>query len=301
MIIINGTEVTFINHFGDNTQQIRFPDKFNRHNIGPDLCFTWLYENDEELVSLFYLVKYYRATDYLFDNPTYILKVPYLPNARMDRVQEFFSKNDKSNPSEVFTLKFFCEFINSMNFDKVITFDVHSPVALSLLNHCEDWSPDLYIKKALQNIAIEDKNEIVIVVPDMGAYKRYSSLTSIKKLQAISGIKVRDWHTRQINSLTFASITPGIDVTQPDFLKGKSILIIDDIIGTGGTVANVIKKLKETSGVENIYIYCSHLENASLKYGDSKLLDVLENDIKMIYTTDSIFKKNHPKIFVNRF
>ncbi len=297
MIKINGNPVTFVNHFNDGTQQIRFPQKFNRHNLGPDLSFTWHYENDEELVTLFYLVKYYRTTDYLFDNPTYVLRMLYLPNARMDRVQEFFSKHDKSNPSEVFTLKFFCDFINSLHFDKIITYDVHSSVALSLLNNCEDWSPDMTIRKVLQNIASTDKNEIVIVVPDMGAYRRYAGLQSIKNLKAISGVKVRDWHTRVITDLTLNSIAGGLDVNKPGFLKGKSILIIDDIIGTGGTISRVINKLKETSEVENIYIYCSHLENNNSI--DNVLYDKLDDGtITKMFTTDSLYKKHNTHIDV---
>lgn len=299
MIKVNGSPVNFINHFNDGAQQIRFPEKFNRHNLGPDLSFTWYYEKDEELVSLFYLVKYYRNTDYLFDNPTYVLKVPYLPNARMDRVQEYFSSNDKSNPSEVFTLKFFCEFINSMKFDKVITFDVHSPVSLSLLNNCEDWTPDTQIANALRNIATTDKNEIVIVVPDAGAYKRYAGLKSIQSMKAISGVKSRDWHTREILGMSFMPIAGGINVDEPGFLSGKSILIIDDIVATGGTIARVIEKLRETSGVENVYIYCSHLENSN---EDSVLYNKLANgDVSMMYTTDSIYTGHNPKIKVYTF
>ena len=247
MITINGNPVKFIKHFNDGTQQIRFPETFNRHHLGPDLSFNWFYENDEELVSLMYLVKYYRNTDYLFDNSTYVLRIPYLPNARMDRVQEFFSTHDKSNPSEVFTLKFFCEIINSMNFDKVITFDVHSPVALSLLNKCEDWTPDLQITKVLQKIKQNSSEEIVIVVPDMGAYNRYKALNSIKHLKAITGVKIRDWHTREIKDLCLKAIAGDIETDNIDFLQGKNVIIIDDIISSGGTISRVIDKLLETS------------------------------------------------------
>lgn len=303
MLKINGLDANFIHHFNDGTQQIRFPKDFNRHNLGPDLAFTWLYDRDEELLTLYYLVKYYRTTDYLFDNPTYTLRVPYLPNARMDRVQEFFSSTDKSNPREVFTLKFFCDFINSMKFDKVITFDVHSPVSTSLLNNSEDWIPDTQIRHVLSDIKNSgDENEIVVVVPDMGAYKRYSGLNSVKGLEAISGIKIRDWHTRAINSLTLAPITAGIDISKKNYLKGKSVLIIDDILSTGGTIARVIDKLLENSGVENIYIYCSHLENTSVSQDDSKIYDKLhDGTIKKIYTTNSIFRKKQDNVSVYEF
>ena len=301
MITINGQSTSFITKFNDGTKQIRFPESFNRHNLGPDLLFTWLYDNDEEIMTLYYLVSYFRSTDYIFDNPTYILKVPYLPNARMDRVKEFFDSNEKTNPREVFTLKYFCNFINSLKFDKVITFDVHSSVALSLLNNCEDWSPNRNIKQAINEITKETDKEVVIVVPDMGAYQRYSGLSSLAGLKAISGIKIRDWHTRAITVLTLTPITANTNLTN-DYLKDKAVLIIDDIIGTGGTISLVIDKLVSTLGAQDIYAYCSHLENGALQYGESKILDKIENGtIKKIFTTNSIFRKKNKIVEVKKF
>lgn len=44
----------------------------------------------------------------------------------MDRVK---------NPDEVFTLKYFCEFINDLKFDVVYVNDPHSDVSMALLNN----------------------------------------------------------------------------------------------------------------------------------------------------------------------
>ena len=60
----------------------------------------WFYENDQEMITLMYIVSHLRdrgAKD--ID-----LFMPYLPNARMDRVKA---------ATDVFTLKYFCNFINS--------------------------------------------------------------------------------------------------------------------------------------------------------------------------------------------
>lgn len=302
MITINGQSTSaFVNNFNDGTKQIRFPDMFNRHNLGPDLLFTWLYDSDEEIMTLWYLVNHFRETDYIFDNPTYVLKVPYLPNARMDRVKEFFSSTEKSNPREVFTLKYFCELINLMNFNKVYTFDVHSPVALSLLKNAEDISPDINIRDAISSVKRETNKDVVIVVPDMGAYQRYSNMRSLAGLEAISGIKIRDWHTRAITNLTLAPITSKTKLTK-NYLKDKAVLIIDDIIGTGGTISLVIDKLESELGAQDIYAYCSHLENGALQYGESKILDKIENhEIKKIFTTNSIFRKKNKIVDVKLF
>jgi ribose-phosphate pyrophosphokinase len=292
MIFINSNECTFLRKFGDGTQQIRFPKDFNRHNLGPDLAFTWLYDNEEELLTLYYLVSYYRMTDYMFDNPVYTLKVPYLPNARMDRVQEYFNNNEKSNPSEVFTLKFFANFINSLKFDQVITYDVHSEVAKSLINNIIDWSPERQIKKAMDDIKARIlSNNLTICFPDFGAYKRYAKLPIFRQYDVVYGVKTRDWHSREIKSLNIVSDEFGAPI---DNLSNGDVLIIDDIISTGGTISRVVKELLN-KGAKGIYCYCSHLENSAFKgteFGDL----VHDKKIEMVYTTDSIFRKKNDSV-----
>ena len=86
---------------------------------------TWLYEDDSEMITLFYLVNHIRS--HVGIDANYIeLILPYVPNSRMDRV-----KSDK----EVFTLKYFCNFINSLNFNWVKVYDTHSYVTDALLNN----------------------------------------------------------------------------------------------------------------------------------------------------------------------
>ena len=52
------------------------------------------------------------------------LIIPYLPYSRQDRV---------CNPGEALSVKVFAQFINSMNFDSVTTYDAHSDVGPPLL------------------------------------------------------------------------------------------------------------------------------------------------------------------------
>ena len=289
MIYINSGQCWFLKNFTDGTQQIRFPKEFNRHNLGPDLAFTWLYENEAELVTLYYLVNYYRATDYMFDNPVYTLKVPYLPNARMDRVQEYFSDIEKTNPSEVFTLKYFAKFINDLHFDKVITFDVHSNVALSLIDNCIDWSPEIAIKEAMNRIKMDTGvDDLTICFPDFGAYTRYTKLSAFKDCHVVYGLKSRDWHTREIKSMKIVSDMTGTPIEK---ITTKNVLVIDDIISSGGTIAKVAKELLNC-GVENIFCYCSHLENKAFDFtGKNAFSDLVQDGkIKTVYTTNSIYR-----------
>lgn len=70
----------------------------------PCIWIEWIYESNDEI---FYLMLVKKHLERFFTNVDYYLSLPYIPNARMDRV-----KND----DEVFTLKYFCDFINWLGF-----------------------------------------------------------------------------------------------------------------------------------------------------------------------------------------
>lgn len=133
MIKVNG-EVVNIERFPDGTPRINISEGVTEHTF-----ITWLYETNDELMYL-YMIK--RHLDQ-FDGVSVYLKVPYVLNGRMDRVK---------NIDEVFTLKYFCEIINSLNFKKVYTLDNHSDVSTALLNNCKNDNPKDYIKKAMSKL-----------------------------------------------------------------------------------------------------------------------------------------------------
>lgn len=293
MIKINGKEINFIRHFNDGTQLIRFPNDFNISTIKLDdtLKFEWYYDKDEELLTLQYLVAYYRSVN-TNSNMKFVLFVPYLPNARMDRVQEFFD-SFKTNPREVFTLKFFCDIINGMNFDQVITYDVHSDVAKSLLNNCVNIDPSSNISHVIASLknSFEDK-EIFVCFPDMGALKRYGGLKCFMGIRLLYGVKCRDWETATLTGLKVIAAS-GADEFD---LKDAIVLVVDDIIASGGTMGLVVKRLKE-HGAESIYLEASHMENTALASDNEHIRPLLDNgDITMIYTTNSILRKKHERV-----
>lgn len=217
----------------------------------------WLYENETEQMQLFFIASNLKER---FPKAEMKLFMPYLPNARMDRVH---------SDTEVFTLKYFCRFINAIGFDKVTVLDVHSSVGAALLDRCENLSPAPYIGKAMEAAGFEPDNDYLFF-PDEGAMKRYSSMFTVK--HAGFGIKKRDWSTGKIL---------GLDVDGDD-PAGRNIFIIDDICAYGGTVFYSAQKLKEL-GCKDINVYFSHCENSIEK---GKLFGC--GLIKNIYTTNSI-------------
>jgi ribose-phosphate pyrophosphokinase len=193
------------------------------------------------------------------------LIMPYIPNARMDRVK---SKN------EVFTLKHFAKFINTLGFNEVTVLDPHSPVSAGLFDRIDILSPQEYIDSAIERCAPD-----MLFFPDDGAMKRYSSMA--KKKYAF-GIKRRDWETGTIEGLDVAGCV--------DKINGSKIMIVDDICSRGGTFYYSAKKLREL-GASEVYLCITHCENTIL---EGELLT--SGLIERVYTTNSIFTEEHPLI-----
>ena len=255
-----GTELITQDTFGDNALKIKLSKMPQTHTI------TWLYENDAELFTLICIVRHYH---YVHD---FVLRMPYCPHARMDRVK---------NPEDVFTLKYFCEVINSLNFAEVVIEDPHSEVCVALLNNVRVLTPERNVKDVIEFIVGVEGETPTMFYPDKGAMKRYDGMLTLKYAY---GEKKRNWETGRIE---------GLDLVGADNVVGKPVLIVDDICSYGGTFAAAARELK-AAGAGNIYLYVTHCEE-NIHKGDI----FKENNITKVYTTRSIYTaKSDDKVFV---
>lgn len=265
MLILNGKPVK-IDKFPDGTLLMKEEIIDSKNQI-----IDWRFQSNEELVALNFLVNHMRNNgDYYI-----ILRMWYIPNARQDRVK---------NPEDIFTLKYFAKMINSLEFNEVQVFDPHSSVSEALLDNIVIYEPEHLINDIYKEVS--KIGDTVIFYPDEGAMKRYSK--NIKRpsgthIPYAFGIKDRDWNSGEIK---------GLSVVGEDIVKGKNVLIIDDICSRGGTFYHSAKKLKEI-GAEKIYLYVSHCENTILE-GEVLTSGLIEK----VYTTNSIFTVQHEKIEV---
>lgn len=253
MIKVNGTKIER-GHFPDNTLLMKLDPL-----VATDpLDILWNYEDDAELFALICIVKYYKNAK------KKCLTIPYLPNARQDRVK---------NPEDVFTLKYFCEVINSLAFDKVYVLDVHSNVSLALLDNVEQLEVMPHIDNALDQV---DCGRTCIFYPDEGAMKRYSGMIPYPYA---FGIKRRNWETGNIE---------GLDIMNKEAVKDKDILIIDDICSKGGTFYHSAKALKE-AGAASISLYVTHLEKTVFLGDLWASMTGPDPLVKRIYTANPLF------------
>lgn len=264
MILVNGRQIEFT-QFPDGTTSFRF-DPESENWFDESTAILWKYDSDHECILIWHLVHHIRS---VVGHDAYVqLVMPYIPNARMDRVK----KSD-----EVFTLKWFAQFINTMMLDKVTVLDPHSNVAPALINNIYIVQPDKFIQRAIDAIGADN---LLLCYPDEGAAKRYSELM---EAEYIFGIKHRDWRTGKIERLELAS---------PEKVAGRTILIVDDICSRGGTFTHTARALKN-AGANDIYLYVSHCENTI--FNGEVLTDGL---IRHVFTTDSIYRGGHENISV---
>ena len=263
MIKINDN-ILNVGHFPDGTQSIVFPDYIPTSEM---IDLSWFYDSDEELFTLACVMDWLKRKK----APFVRLFLPYVPNARMDRIKE---------ENQNFSLKIFANFINSLGFDRVDVFNVHSNVSEALINNIYTTLPEGDVYRVINKY-----NPDVIFFPDEGACKRYSDLNVVKKsdLPITFGIKKRDFKTGKIL---------GLDVVSDIDLTGKKVLIIDDICSAGGTFKFSAMKLKEL-GASDVALYVSHCED-NIQNGDLLKTDL----VSKIYTTDSILHIKDSKIEV---
>ena len=250
MIWVNGREV----------KQDRFSAgelKIKLWGNGRDTVdLVWHYENDAELFTVACIREYYAAHKC-------ILYLPYLPNARQDRVK---------NPEDVFTLKTFAHLINSLNFERVYVWDAHSNVGPALIDRCHDVNALVWIQEAITQLGYA-KNDICLFFPDEGAQKRYG--TMFPDYTQAFGIKKRNWETGKIE---------GYMVVGEENIKDKCVLIIDDICSYGNTFTHAAGALI-TAGAKEVNLYVTHCEDAISKGNIFK-----DERINKVFTTGSLVR-----------
>lgn len=261
MIKVNGTEVK-VGNFPDNSLYVSL------EVVCDKAMLEWKYESDEELFILICVTKHLRRIN---KNVKLELFTVYYPHARMDRVK---------NNSDCFTLKYFTEIINYLNFERVYVLDPHSDISVALIDRVEVIRPLEYINKALREIS-EIDDETVVCFPDEGSMKRYKDLI---KIPYVFCIKERDWKTGEIKNTLLVGDT--------NIINNRNVLIIDDICSKGTTFLFTEKELRKYNP-KNVYLYVTHCENTIFK---GKLLE--EKIFEKIFTTDSIFKAENNMIEV---
>ena len=169
--------------------------------------------------------------------------IPYFGYARQDR---------KDEPRVPITRKLVANLIVSAGADRVLTMDLHAAQIQGFFDIPTDQlvSDNLFKRHIemgiLDRLDTNERKGVVIVSPDIGGVKRVENLASRLDLPIALIYKKRKRITGEPQAL---KIVGDVD--------GKTIIILDDIIDTAGTMKQACLKLRE-GGAKRIFVCATH-------------------------------------------
>ena len=186
--------------------------------------------------------------------------IPYMGYARQDK--QFLSR-------EVITMSVVAKMLQSAGAKKVIAVDIHSNTALNHFNiPTENISAIPELAKYFKKLNL--KNPLV-VSPDAGGSSRSKKFASLLKSDFIVLKKHRDRKTGRVS----------IQTTKAD-VQGKDLIIVDDMISTGGSVIKAAQFLKKQK-CKRVFVACTH----GLLVGDAEK-KIRKAGVSRIISTNTI-------------
>jgi len=183
--------------------------------------------------------------------------IPYFGYARQDR---------KDQPRVSITAKLVANLLTEAGADRIITMDLHTPQLQGFFDIPLDH---LYASTVLlEELKSLDTTNLAVVSPDVGSIKMARSYA--KKLGC--DLILIDKRRPRTNETEVVNIIGNVE--------GKNVLIIDDLIDTGGTFVGAAIALKQ-NGAKEIYGACTHpilSGNAYEKLEDSPVTSLVVTD-----------------------
>ncbi len=162
--------------------------------------------------------------------------IPYLGYARQDK--EFL-------PGEVITMSLVANMFKAAGATKVVVVDIHSKMAL---NHFKIPAINVSAIPALVNYFRKLKlKDPLVVSPDLGGIARARQFAKSFGTKFIALRKQRDRKTGKVE----------IKSSNQKKVYGRDIILVDDMISTGGSIVKAAEFLKKQK-CRNIYAACTH-------------------------------------------
>lgn len=225
-----------ISVYSDGSVDVKIPDNLNEMMANASrLILTATLKCPAGLLALRYFLDYveeYRPS------LKFALALPYVPNARQDRV------NGNKDLTNVFSLKSVTKLLKSSSIIDVLITDPHSEVTPALLNSATIVTQAVAFKRLQDHYDFEFD---VVVSPDAGAIKKATEVSTITTRPLVIATKKRN----PINNEITDTIIMGGDV------KGKHAVIVDDICDGGRTFIALAKALKE-QGASKVTLVVTH-------------------------------------------
>jgi|TARA_Y100000310_G_scaffold270988_1_gene285147 ribose-phosphate pyrophosphokinase len=185
--------------------------------------------------------------------------IPYFGYSRQDR---------KAKAREPITAKLVAKLIEAAGVDNIMTFDLHVPQLQGFFDIPSD-NLDL-VPIYAEYILSKKLKDLVFVAPDVGAAKRARAIARVVH----APIAIVDKRRPEHGIVKVENIIGDV--------KDKTVIIVDDMVDTAGTVTEAASLLKKY-GAKDIYLLATHpvLSGPAIKR-------LQKSNIKEIFVTDTI-------------
>ncbi len=162
--------------------------------------------------------------------------MPYYGYARQDR---------KAKARDPISAKLVANLLTTAGADRVLTMDLHAPQLQGFFDIPLDHLLGVSILANHFRDKFGDTNDVVVVSPDVGSVSR--SRKFAEKLEV--PLAIIDKRRPKANVSEIMNIVGDVN--------NKRVILVDDIIDTGGTIVNASNALMEI-GAREVYACCTH-------------------------------------------
>lgn len=190
--------------------------------------------------------------------------IPYYGFARQDR---------KDKPRVSIASKLVADLLGTAGANRVMTMELHAPQIQGYFNVPVDHLESSII--FVPYIRTLNQDNLVIAAPDVGASNRIREVAKVLNLPMV----ICDKERKRANEIANMTVIGDVD--------GKDVVLIDDIIDTGGTLCKAAQMLTE-KGAKTVRAMCCHPVLSGKAYEN------IENSVLTeLVVTDTIPLKQH--------
>ena len=190
-----------------------------------------------------------------------------------------YSRQERRKTREAMSAKLIAQLLENVGAERVLTLDIHAEAIQGFFNYTrlEDMHASGEILDFIKNNLKLDHKNLVVTGPDVGSAEKARHYS--KRLGTDMAIvdKARDYSIPgKVESMRLVGE-----------VKNKNVLIVDDMIATGGTLLHAASLLKER-GAQDIYVAIS------LPFFNGNAVERIERAyqdgiIKLVIGTDAVF------------